>query len=50
MKPFADDTSIFTIVDDPNEAAPAMNVDLNLIKLLAHNLGMTSNSDPTRRQ
>ena len=35
-KPFADDTSIFSVVHDPNECAADLNHDLDLIKRRAH--------------
>ena len=49
MKLFADDTSIFTVVNDPHKAARDLNHDLNLIKLWAHNWRMTFNPDPTKQ-
>ena len=33
---FTDDTSLFTIVQDPNSAASDLNHDLDLIRLWAH--------------
>ena len=49
VKLFADDTSIFTVVNDPHKAARGLNHDLNLIKLWAHNWRMTFNPDPTKQ-
>ena len=48
VKPFANDTTIFTVVHDPHTAALDMNHDLNLIKLWAHNWRMSFNTDPTK--
>ncbi len=49
VKLFADDTSIFTVVHDPDTAALDMNHDLNLIKLWAHTWRMSFNPDPTKQ-
>ena len=45
VKLFADDTSLFTIVQDPIMAASDMNEDLNQIALWAHNRRMSFNPD-----
>ena len=50
VKLFADDTSLFTVVHDPDTAALHMNHDLNLIKLWAHNWRMSFNPDPANKQ
>ena len=47
VKLFADDTSIFTVVHDPNTAADNMNNDLQLISLWAFKWRMSFNPDPT---
>ena len=49
VKLFADDTSLFTVVHDPDTAALDMNHDLNLIKLWAHNWRMAFNPDPAKQ-
>ena len=49
VKLFADDTSLFTVVHDPDAAALDMNHDLNLIKLWAHNWRMSFNPDPAKQ-
>ena len=49
MKLFVDDTSIFTVVNDPHTAALDMNHDLNLIKLWTHNWRMSFNLDPNKQ-
>ena len=49
VKLFADDTSIFTVVHDPNAAAVDMNHDLNLINLWARKWRMSFNPDPTKQ-
>ena len=43
VKLFGDDTTIFTVINDPHEAARDLNHDLNLIKR------MTFNPDPTKQ-
>ena len=48
VKLFADDTSIFKVVDDPHTAAFDLNHDLYLIQLWAHNWRMFFNPDPTK--
>ena len=45
-KLFADDTSIFTIVNDENETANALNNDLSLNAKWAFNWKMIFNPDP----
>ena len=49
VKLFADDTSLFTVVKDPDAAALDMNHDLNLIRLWAHNWRMSFNPDPAKQ-
>lgn len=49
VKLFADDTSLFTVVHDPDAAAQDMNHDMNLIRLWAHNWRMSFNPDPTKQ-
>ena len=49
VKLFADDTSFFTVVHDPDAAALDMNHDLNLIKLWTHNWRMSFNPDPAKQ-
>ena len=46
---FADDTSLFTVVKDPNTAANDMNHDLELIRQWAHNWRMSFNPDPQKQ-
>ena len=46
VKLFADDTSLFTVVQDPYSAASDMNHDLELISRWAHNWRMSFNPDP----
>ena len=45
VKLFADDTSLFTIVQDPSTAASDINHDLELIKKWAHDWRMSFNPD-----
>ena len=45
-KLFADDTSLFTIVQDPNAASEKINHDLALVGQWAHNWRMSFNPDP----
>ena len=45
VKLFADDTSLFTIVQDPNPAASDLNHDLDLTGLWAHKWRMSFNPD-----
>lgn len=49
MKLFADDTSLFTVVQDPNLAASDMNHDLNQIALWAHDWRISFNPDPRKQ-
>ncbi len=49
VKLFADDTSLFTVVHDPNRAALDMNHDLDIITRWAHNWRMSFNPDPTKQ-
>ena len=48
-KLFADDTSLFTVVQEPNAAAEDMNHDLELISRLAHDWRMSFNPDPQKQ-
>ena len=45
VKLCADDTSLFTVIQDPNTAARDMNHDLNLIGKWAHDWRMSFNPD-----
>ena len=45
----ADDTSLFTVVEDPNTAANDMNHDLELIKQWARDWKMSFNPDPQKQ-
>ena len=45
VKLFADDTSLSTIVQDPNTAATDMNHNVELIKMWAHDWRMSFNPD-----
>ena len=49
VKLFADDTSIFTVVHDPNSAAPDINHDLRLINLWASKWRMSFNPDTSKQ-
>ena len=49
VKLFADDTSLFTVVRDPNAAANDMNHDLELISQWAHDWKMSFNPDPQKQ-
>ena len=49
VKLFADDTSLFTIVHNPDQPASDMNHDLDIIKSWAHNWRMIFNPDPTKQ-
>ena len=49
VKLFADDTSLFTVVQNPNTAASDMNHDLELIKQWAHQWRMSFNPDPQKQ-
>ena len=46
---FADDTSLFTVVEDLNSAASDMNHDLELIRQWAHDWKMSFNLDPQKQ-
>ena len=49
VKLFADDTSLFTVVEDSNTAANDMNHDLDLISQWAHTWRMSFNPDPQKQ-
>ena len=49
VKLFADDTSLFTVVQDSNSAASDMNQDLELISQWAHDWRMSFNPDPQKQ-
>ena len=49
VKLFADDTSLFTVVEDSNTAASDMNHDLDLISQWAHTWRMSFNPDPQKQ-
>ena len=49
VKLFADDTSLFTVVEDSNAAANDMNHDLKLINQWAHSWRMSFNTDPQKQ-
>ena len=49
VKLFADDTSLFTVVEDSNSAANDMNHDLDLISHWAHPWRMPFNPDPQNK-
>ena len=49
MSNSADDTSLFTIVHNPDQAASDMNHDLDIIKSWAHKWRMLSNPNPTKQ-
>ena len=49
VKLFADDTSLFTVVRDPNAAANDMNHDLELISQWTHDWKMSFNPDPQKQ-
>ena len=49
VKLFADDTSLSTVVRDPNAAANDMNHDLELISQWAHDWKMSFNPDPQKQ-
>ena len=49
VKLFADDTSLFTVVEDSHTAASDMNHDLDLISQWAHAWRMTFNPDPQKQ-
>ena len=46
---FADDTSLFSIVNDPNTSALELNHDLDLISQLAYQWKMSFNPDPAKQ-
>ena len=48
VKFFADDTSLFSTVHDPNTLADDLNHDLNLISQWAFQWKMSFNTDPTK--
>ena len=47
-KLFVDDTSLFSIVQDPNESAKSLNVDYSVISQWAYQWKMFFNSDPKK--
>ena len=49
VKLFADDTPLFTVVEDSNAAAIDMNHDLKLINQWAHGWRMSFNPDPQKQ-
>ena len=49
VKLFADDTSLFAVVEDSNTAASDMNHDLDLISQWAHTWRMSFNPDPQKQ-
>ena len=49
VKLFADDTLLFTVVQDSNSAANGMNHDLELIRQWAHDWRMSFNPDPQKQ-
>ena len=49
VKLFADDTSLFTVVQEPNAAAEDMNHDLELISQWARDWKMSFNPDPQKQ-
>ncbi len=49
VKLFADDTSLFTVVEDSNIAATDMNHDLELIRKWAYDWKMSFNPDPQKQ-
>ena len=49
VKLFADDTSLFTVVQNPITAANDMNHDLEATKQWAHHWRMTFNPDPQKQ-
>ena len=49
VKLFADDTSLFTVVEDPNTSANDMNHDLELISQWACDWKMSFNPDPQKQ-
>ena len=49
FKLFADDTSLFTIIHNSDQAASDLNHDLDIITSWAHTWRMIFNPDPTKR-
>ena len=49
VKFFADDTSLFSVVRDPQISAQELNHDLDLISRWAHQWKMSFNPDPTKQ-
>ena len=49
VKLFADDTSLFTVAHEPNEAADHMNHDLELIRQWAQDWRMSFTPDPQKQ-
>ena len=49
LSSFADDTLLFTVVEDSNAAANDMNYDLKLINQWAHSWRMSFNPDPQKQ-
>ena len=49
VKLFADDMSLFTVVEDSNTAANDMNHDLDLISQWSHTWRMSFNPDPQKQ-
>ena len=49
VKLFADDTSLFTVVQQPYTAAEDLNHDLELISKWAHDWRMSFNTDPQKQ-
>ena len=49
VKLFADDTSLFTVVHDPNAASEKINNDLALVSQWAHDWRMSFNPDPQKQ-
>ena len=49
VKLFTDDTSLFTVVQNPNTAANDMNHDLEVIKQWAHSWRMSFDPDPQKQ-
>ena len=49
IKFFADDTSLYSVVNDPKISADELNYDLNLIGQWAHQWKMSFNPDPTKQ-
>ncbi len=49
VKLFADDTSLFTVVQEPSAAAEDMNHDLELINQWAYDWRMSFNPDPQKQ-